>query len=518
MLCLAAALCCACGGAAPPGDTRWWRGKTAYEIYVRSFADSNGDGIGDLQGLTAKLDSLNDGDPATTSDLGIDAIWLMPISPSPSDHGYDVTDYRGINPQYGTLADFDTLVRAAHRRGIKVLFDMVLNHSSDRHPWFVNAQTSPSALYRDWYVWSSTDLRWHKPWSPADPWVPSGNAFYYALFCGCMPDLNLRNPAVEQELIDTMKLWVSRGVDGFRLDAVRYYYESPQGDLADQPETHALLRRLRTALPQTLLVGEAWTNESTVASYYGQGDELQLAFSFDLASAIARSLVDADATSLINTLAISERVLANDRGFEAPFLSNHDQQRIMRDLAGDKAAMRVAAATLFAVPGTPFIYYGEELGMQGGAWNDDSAKRTAFRWNATAPAYGFGSAEPRIAADEAPGVDLASQQKDPASIWSLYRDLIALRHRWPALADGDATRPGVTGGGTGVVAILRRAGDARVLFVANYGTVDSGPFSVALSGTPFGLLSSGLVATPSQSGGQLSLAALPPRSFAFFSL
>ena len=519
-MCFAAAVCGACGGshaAPPPEDARWWRGKTAYEVYVRSFADSNGDGIGDLRGLTAKLDVLNDGDPATTTDLGVDAIWLMPISPSPSDHGYDVTDHRGVNPQYGTLEDFDTLVREAHRRGIKVLLDLVLNHTSDRHPWFVNAQVAPAGLYRDWYVWSSTDPRWHKPWDPADPWVPWNGSFYYALFCPCMPDLNYRNPAVEQEMTDVMRLWLSRGADGFRLDGARYYVESPQGDVADQPETHALLRRLHAAFPKALLVGEVWTNENTVASY-GNGDELQLAFSFDLAGSITSSLRAGDATELINTLAVSERVLTVDRNFEAPFLSNHDQERVFRALKGDVPSMRLAAATLFAMPGTPFIYYGEELGMRGGSWRDDSAKRTAYRFSPDAPAYGFGTAPPRIAADELPGVDLASQQKDPASLWNLYRSLIALRHARAALATGDATRPEVTGGGPGIVAVLRRAGASSVLFVANYASVAAAPFSVAVTGSPSELLSSGLSSSPSPAAGQLSFPALPPRSYAFYSL
>jgi glycosidase len=339
-----------------------------------------------------------------------------------------------------------------------------------------------------------------------------------------MPDLNLANPAVEQELTDAMKFWIGHGVDGFRLDAVRHYFESSAGGAAgevDQPATYAFLRRLRASMdavrPGTLLIGEAWTSATTVATYYGAGDGLQLAFSFDLADAIKQGLASGDAAPVINALAVAEQVFP-DRGFEAPFLSNHDQARVLRSLGGNHAAMRAAAATLFALPGTPFVYYGEEIGMQGGSSSDDKDKRTAMRWNATAPGFGFGSNQPQIQRSEDPGTDVATQQADPASLWTLYRKLIALRHARAGLASAAAIRPAITGGGTGLVALQRGAPGERMLFVANYSASTSSPFSLSVSGTGTVLLSEGLASPPTPASGQLSFGGLGPYSFAFLSL
>lgn len=398
---MAAALL-ACAGCSSTTTTRgitpntegWWRDQVFYEVFLRSFADSDGDGIGDLAGLTARLDYLNDGDPGTTSDLGVDAVWLMPIHPSPSYHGYDVKDYRAVNPQYGTLADFDAFVAAAHQRGLRIVIDMVLNHSSSQHPWFLDSRSGSAAAKRDWYVWSATDPGWTNPMGGG--WNLDNGAWFYAAFNGSMPDLNLRNAAVEQELIATMKFWLARGVDGFRLDAVRYFVENGGGSFAqDQPETHDLLARLRAALqadyPEALLVAEAWASQGITSTYYGTGDEAQLAFCFDLADGIKGSAQLGSASWVVTTLQQAVASLeGKDLGFMAPFLSNHDQTRVRRALGADAPA-RVAAATLAALPGTPFLYYGEELGMQGGTAGDPQ-KRTPMRWTGVAPVYGFTSA------------------------------------------------------------------------------------------------------------------------------
>lgn len=514
---------CAKAPALHPNTSGWWRDRTFYEIFVRSFADSDGDGVGDLKGVTAHLDDLNDGDPSTKTDLGVDAIWLMPIFPSPSYHGYDVSDYRAVNPSYGTLEDFDALVKGAHRRGIKVILDMVLNHSSTWHPWFVDSMSKGSAR-RDWYLWRDTDPGWTQPWGGSGrTWHSLGGSYFYGLFCSCMPDLNLANPAVEAELVDTMKLWLSRGADGFRLDAARYFIESPTGGLADQPETHAFLRRIRGALqasyPDALLVAEAWASVETQDSYYGQGDEVQLAFSFDLADAIKASAASGDASAVTNLLARSESALAGkDRGFEAPFLSNHDQERVLRALGGDAGAMRVAAALLFALPGTPFIYYGEEIGMQGGAGGGDENKRTPMRWTASGAAHGFSTGSAWNDAAELPGVDVATQRADPASLWNEYRRLLALRHAERALATGDAGRVTVQGGGAGALALLRSAAGQRVLFVANFAAAATGAFDLdfATGATP--LESEGLTAAPTVQAGKLHFAGLAPHGFAYLSL
>jgi glycosidase len=510
-------------GPVSPNTSGWWRDQVVYQVFVRSFADSDGDGVGDLAGLTARLDALNDGDPATSSDLGVDALWLMPIHPSPSYHGYDVSDYRQVNSQYGTEADFDAFLAAAHARGIEVILDMVLNHSSDQHLWFVNSQSGADAVKRGWYVWSATDPGWGSPLGGAPPWRPAATGWYYAAFSDTMPDLDLEAPAVEAELVDVMRGWLARGVDGFRLDAVRYLVANGPSQQVDQPESHAFLKRVRAALhaqhPRALLVAEAWANTETVASYYGAGDEVQLAFAFDQADAIRASLLGGASSHLVNVLARAEAALAGkDRGFEAPFLSNHDQPREARALAGDLPSLRLAAATLFALPGTPFVYYGEELGMQGGAAADDRNKRTPYRWDATGPGYGFTTGTPWFTAPEAAGVDLASAQADPGSLWHLYRSLIALRHARPALATGEAARPAVAGGGDGALALLRTAGGARVLFVANFAAAASGPFTVTAPGAPVVLAAEGLTGAPMAGGGLVTVPGLGARGWAFLAL
>ena len=521
---LLAGLACSSGSKAGPGaaPARPWGDRVVYEVFVRSFADSDGDGVGDLAGLTAHLDDLNDADPLTTTDLGVDAIWLMPIEPSPSYHGYDVTDYDGVNPAYGSLAEFDAFVAAAHARGIAVLLDFPLNHTSSQHPWFLDSEGGAGSPRRDWYVWSATNLGWQRPWDGSVAWYFLNGAWYWGIFSPSMPDLNYANPAVEAEIAEAMRSWLRRGVDGFRLDAVRYLVEDPAtSSVADTPGTHALLARLRATLaaefPDVLLVGEAWTSLETVATYWGAGDELQLAFSFDLADAIKAAALGGDASPVLNVLARTEAAYA-DRSFEAPFLSNHDQVRTLRALGGDVAAARVAAATLFALPGTPFVYYGEEIGMQGGVSSADQAKRTPMRWTATGPGYGFTTGTPWYAASEAPGVDVASERADPGSLWNLYRRLIAVRHARSALRHGSAIRSAVAGGGSGVLALLRGDAADRVLFVANYATTTSAPFTVSAAGTPTVIEAEGLVAPPAPAVDGTLVPGLAPRGFAYVAL
>ena len=499
-----------------------------YEVFVRSFADSDGDGNGDLAGLTAHLDDLNDGSGASTTSLGIDAIWLMPISPSPSYHGYDVTDYEGVNPGYGTLSGFDTFLAAAHARGIKVILDFVLNHSSSSHPWFQDSSSSTGSAKRSWYLWSPTDLGWVAPWNNASGWHYSGTTsqYFWGIFSSGMPDLNYGTSAVEAQIVASMKFWLARGVDGFRLDAVRYLVEdAATGNVQDTAATHALLQRIRSALqadyPDVVLVGEAWAPLETVATYWGGGHELPLAFSFDLASGILYSALHGDAGAVLAVIGRTEAAYAN-RFFEAPFLSNHDQVRTMRALGGDAGAARVAAATLFAMPGTPFVYYGEELGMQGGSNPDDRDKRTPMQWDGSAAWFGFAttSATPWYwtTVPEAPGVDVASERADPQSLWNLYRSLIAVRHARTGLRHGAAIRPAVTGGGPGVLALVRDAPSDRVLFVANYATTTTGPFTVDVSNATTVWVSEGLSAPPSPSGGKTLVPGLAARGFLYVGL
>ena len=509
-------------GALPAVKDGWWRSAVFYEVFVRSFKDSDGNGVGDFAGLTAQLDYLNDGNPKTDADLGVDALWLMPIQASPSYHGYDVTDYKAVNPDYGTLEDFDRLLAEAHRRGIKVIIDFVLNHSSSQHPWFRQSR-DPASPFRDYYVWrDEPDDRWKRPWDGANVWHSSANGYFYGMFWSGMPDLNLANPEVEAKMVDAMRFWLARGVDGFRVDAVRYLHQTDDGQLADIPATHAFVRGLRRQLsdfPEAVWVAEAWTNVSNVAAYYGtNGDEFQLAFSFDVASAIIGSVKDGNRANLNQALAATSQVI-QDRGFEAPFLTNHDMRRINRELSDDAPAMRVAAATLMALPGTPFIYYGEEIGMQGGPSNRDEDKRTPMRWTNEGPGYGFTSAERTWhPSTEAADVSVDAQRNRSGSLWTLYRDLIKLRHAEPALADGGSSRPAVTDGGRGIVAILRSEGDGRVLFIANYHREAAAPFSVQVSGSPSLLLQEGLTGTISAANGRINVPALGPRGFAFVRL
>jgi len=511
-------------GGVPPASAGWWRDDVFYEVFVRSFADSDGDGIGDLAGLTARLDVLNDGDPDTDTDLGIDALWLMPVFASPSYHGYDVTDYRRINPDYGSMADFETFLDAAHDRGIHVILDLMINHSSNQHPWFEAARADPASDFRDWYVWREDDPGWTQPWSSNPVWHATERGHYYGLFWSGMPDLNLDNPEVEAEIVDIMTFWLDRGVDGFRLDAARHYFESDDGVLVDQPEVHPFMRRIRRAVasshPDALFVAEVWSNVSTVAPYHGEaGDEFQLAFGFDTSGAILRSAGD-------RTVAGFERNLRNqnaayaDVNFEAPFITNHDMPRAMRQLEADAGAMRVAAAALFAMPGTPFLYYGEEIGMRGGASTRDEDKRTPMRWTSEGPGFGFTSAdEPWHVAPEPDGVAVAAQREDPSSLWSLYRDLIALRRSQPALADGEATSIPLEGGGRGTTAVLRRRGKASVLAVLNFDRAPSEPVVVEVGGEPEVLRAEGLEGAPERlDAGGVRVPALDGRGFAFIRL
>lgn len=503
-----------------PNEDGWWRGAVAYEIFVRSFADSDADGIGDLPGLTAHLDALNDGDAATTSDLGIDTIWLMPIYPSPSYHGYDITDYRAVNPEYGTLADFEAFVEAAHSRGIRVVLDLVINHSSELHPWFVSAQEGPQSEFRNYYHWQDDNPGWRRPWDRREIWYEKNNSYYYGLFGDDIPDLNLGEPAVEDEIFETMKTWAERGVDGFRVDAARHLFESSEGDVSDQPETHAFIQRLRERLhaehPQVLLLAEAWINVETLKNYYGEGYEYQLAFSFDVAAGIKDAAGNGTTDSLQSVLERSAAAYP-DRGFEAPFLSNHDQDRVMRTLNKEQDQARLSAAALMSMPGTPFIYYGEELGMAGGGTPFDEDKRQPYRWTEQAPGFGFSTVEPWHRSTEDDGIDLAAQHEVPGSMWTLYRDLIQLRRNSPALGDGDQTLVQTSADDT-VMAWTRTKGDEQMLFVANFGDTAAPAFDVQVSGAPSLLLGEG-VATASVSGSDpVTLSGLPAKGFALIRL
>ena len=503
-------------------DNGWSTGAVFYEAFVRSFADSDGDGIGDLRGLIGKLDYLNDGNPSSTTSLGVDAIWLMPVFGSPSYHGYDVSDYENVSPAYGSDDDFAQLCQEAHRRGMRVILDFVMNHTSSEHPWFVSAASSSSSPTRDWYVWSPSDLGWRQPWdlfTGADTWHlnPADGDWYYGMFWSGMPDLNYRNPGVRVEMERLAELWLDRGADGFRLDAARYLIEDGSGtQQQDTPETHAFWREfateIRTERPDATMVGEVWADTPTIARYYGStsavrgGDELPMCFDFPLAAAIVAGVNGGSATGIAATLAQVQA--AYPPGAEdAPFLTNHDMIRVATQLANSPGRLRNAAAILLTLPGSPFVYYGEEVGLQnGGTGSDDVLKRTPMPWD---NGSGFTTGTPWTA--YAPGratANVAAETGDPGSLLSRYRALIRARHASPALLRGDLeTLPG--GNGT-LLAFLRATSGERVLAVHNLGDSLVGGASLTVAGTSADTLFADGGASLSIGGGSAHVT-LPPR-------
>jgi alpha-amylase len=470
------------------GDFPWWNDAVFYEIFVRSFFDSDGDGIGDFNGLTARLDYLNDGDPKTDTDLGIHGIWLMPIFPSTSYHGYDVTDYYDVHPEFGTMEEFKTFLDQAHQRGIKVIIDMVLNHTSARHPWFRESQTVDSP-YRDWYIWSNTRPTFSGPWGQ-NVWHRAASGYYYGVFWDQMPDLNHENPEVRAEVEKITQFWLQEvGVDGFRLDGARYMVEEGR-ETADTPSNqawHQEFRALSQRLsPEALILGEVWTTSFAVAPYI-KNDALDLAFEFDLASAFRSSASAGRATSAFNQMQISARLFP--AGQFAPFLTNHDQNRVMNEMGGSLHKARVAAAMLLTSPGVPFLYYGEEIGMSGS--KPDEYIRTPMQWS-DEPGAGFTTGTPwiRINSDYS-AVNVAALSGEDGSLWRLYRDLIQARNAHAALRIGEAHLP--RSASPAVFSVLRSSPQETVLVVINLGTeavseysldLDRGPLSGAYRAVP----------------------------------
>ena len=462
------------------GGSPWWNDAVFYEVFVRSFYDSNGDGVGDLNGLISKLDYLNDGNPATTADLGVTALWLMPIHPSPTYHGYDVTDYYSINPQYGTLDDVKRLVAEAHKRGIRIILDLVLNHTSTQHPWFVAAE-DPQSPYRDWYIWSPTNPGWTgAAGQPA--WVAGGGANYYAYFDPTMPDLNYTNPAVTEKMDDIVRFWLTTvGVDGFRLDAAQYLIEDGSVQ-SNSAATHEWYKSFRTFYkgvnPQALTVGEVWNNSALVSEYL-QGDELDLAFDFDLAAAFIVS-------ARVGKVDAVRRVLSADLatfrpGQFATFITNHDQNRVLSQLAGKPEKGRVAASMLLTAPGVPFIYYGEELGMLG--QKPDEQIRAPMQWSGQ-PNGGFTTGTPwePLQPDFASGKNAAAETGDAQSLLSHYRALIGLRNEHAALRVGDAAF--VDASPPALYALLRSGQGETLLTVVNLSGETVNGYSLTLAHGP----------------------------------
>lgn len=453
------------GGAATPSlvpaSQRWWDDRTFYEVFVRSFQDSDGDGAGDLRGLIDRLDELNDGNPGTTADLGVTGLWLMPIFPSPSYHGYDVTDYRSVNPDYGTTEDLRALLAAAHQRGIAVILDLPLNHTSTEHPWF-QASRSGQGQYADWYVWRDGTSDETGPWGQ-QVWHPDGNRSYLGVFWEGMPDLDLRSEAVTAELEDVARQWLELGVDGFRLDGAQHLVEQ-DGEYANTQANKDWLTGFNAAVkqvdPDALLVGEIWAPSMTSASYVpGQVD---LAFDFTTADAASSGAASGLMDSLLDS---TETNLTNYPDWQVGvFTDNHDRDRLASLAADDPDRLRMIATWLLTQPGTPFLYYGQEIGLPG--QKPDEQIRTPLPWTGRDPAGDFTSGQPwQPLADGWQARNVAAQSADPRSLLSHYRRLLAARAATPALRTGSFTRLDVSA--SDGFAYLRTLDGQRALVVGN---------------------------------------------------
>ena len=445
-----------------PSD--WKRG--AVRVVERADEDLVADGIGDFNGLTQKLDYINDGNSATQRDLGAKCIWLMPVMPSPSYHGYDATDYYRVNPQFGTNADFKRMVAEAHRRGIHVLIDMVLNHASNEHPYFKDALLNPGSPYRAWFrfaspqpaqkgIWGDNHVVWHRS--------PLRDEYYYGIFWSGMPDLNYENPAVREEVKKVATFWLNEmDVDGFRLDAIPYLVEEGS-KLSGTPGTHALLREyaahVRRVAPASYTVGEVWDSVGAMEPYYP--NELDSHFAFELSEALLEAVRTGSAKKLFTGYLRLQRQFPAHRW--SPFLRNHDQTRTMTALGGDMARAKLATTLLLTLPGLPFLYYGEEIGMTGD--KPDPRLRTPMHWK-RGPAAGFTTGVPwEPLQPDSMTANVEVQETDPNSLLHLHRLLIHQRAAYSSLAVGELIP--LVASSDSVAAFLRRDGEHAALVVAN---------------------------------------------------
>lgn len=447
--------------------------RTTYEIFVYSFSDSDGDGIGDLKGVNDKLNYINDGDDSTDEDLGCNQIWLMPISPSPTYHKYDVTDYKAIDPQYGTMEDFEELIKACHERGINVLLDMVFNHTSSEHPWFLEAKKYlltnrdisfdgdmtehiQNCPYLEYYNFSNEKKDGYE--------LLSGSKYYYeARFWSGMPDLNLDSEAVRNEINSITDFWLDKGVDGFRLDAVTYYYT---GNDAQNIEFLSWLNEaVKSHSSDAYIVSEAWVNSATYHKYYSSG--IDSFFDFDFAGSEGVIAGVARGTTAASNYAVkiaeAEKEIANENplGIDAPFYTNHDMARSAGYYtgAGAREKIKLAGALNLLMAGNAFIYYGEELGMKGSG--KDENKRAPMYWSSDKGAQGMCSGPQGMDSFEMSYPSLEEQIRDEYSIYNYYKHAIKLRNQYPVIARG-TTVPVEEISGKNIGAFLRQ-GDPAAL-------------------------------------------------------
>lgn len=482
----------------------WYQNAVFYEVSVRSFYDGNGDGIGDLAGLIEKLDYLKE--------LGVDCLWLLPIYASPrKDDGYDISDFCSIHPDLGSLDDFERLIAQAHQRGLKIVMDLVMNHTSDEHPWFQAARADKTSPYHDYYVWSQDDQKYagariifldteRSNWT----WNEATGEYYWHRFYTCQPDLNYDNPAVIVEMKEVVRFWLQKGIDGFRVDAVPYLIEREGTSCENLPETHTILKELRQFLDEQssdkVLICEANQWPQDVYAYFGGGSEFHMAFNFPIMPRMYMALKQSDATPIRWALEQLPQIPADCQW--GSFLRNHDEltlemvsneerrfmwesyspqpgqrinlgirRRLTPLLDNDRRKLELMNVLLFSLPGSPFIYYGDEIGMGDDiSLFDRNGLRTPMQWSDARNA-GFTEAEkpylPIIhqapyAPDE---VNVAAQMNDEASLWQFNRHLIELRKAHPALASHSLEW--IETGSTAIAAFWRSDDKEQILAAFN---------------------------------------------------
>lgn len=483
----------------------WYKDAIFYELHVRAFQDSNGDGNGDFRGLISRLDYLQS--------LGVDCLWLLPFYPSPGkDDGYDVADYCNVHPSYGTMEDVVTFFEAAHSRGLRVMIDLVVNHTSDQHPWF-QAARQPDSPYRDYYVWSDTNQRYRDAriiftdtersnWA----WDEVSESYYWHRFFSHQPDLNYENPAVLEEMFNIMRFWLDRGVDGFRVDAVPYLIEREGTNCENLPETHAILRKMREFVdqhyPHCVLLAEANQWPDDVRHYFGNDDEFHMAFNFPVMPRMFMAVRKEDSTPIIDIVRQTPKIPENCQW--ATFLRNHDELTLemvtdeerdymYREYAADprmkinigirrrlaplmdnaRRRMELMNSMLLSLPGSPIIYYGDEIGMGDNIYlGDRNGVRTPMQWNGDRNA-GFSAADfarlySPVIIDPVYGyqaINVEAQERVQSSLLNWMKRLIRVRKRYSVFGRGDIHI--LETQNRKVLAYLRSYADQTVLIVNN---------------------------------------------------
>jgi maltose alpha-D-glucosyltransferase/alpha-amylase len=491
---------------APQDGNLWYKDAVIYQLHVRTFCDSDGNGSGDFRGLTNKLDYLKE--------LGVNALWLLPFYPSPlRDDGYDIADYTSVNPSYGTIEDFKTFLDAAHSRGIRVITEVVVNHTSDQHPWFQEARSSRDNPKRDWYVWSDTDTRYQgvriifvdtemSNWS----WDPISKSYYWHRFFSHQPDLNFDNPAVREAVWEVMKFWLDMGVDGFRLDAVPYLVERDGTSCENLPETHDVIRDMRRRLdrnyPGKMLLAEANQWPADVRAYFGEGDEFHMAFHFPLMPRMFMAVKLEDRKPIIDILEQTPQIPETCQW--CIFLRNHDEltlemvtdierdymydsfandkamrinlgirRRLAPMMENDRRRIELLNGLLLSMPGTPIIYYGDEIGMGDNIYlGDRNGVRTPMQWNGGWNA-GFSSSDPErlyspLISNPVYGyqaVNVDSQRRSEHSLLSWTKSVIRTRNSSKVFSRGSIEFLNPLN--HRVLAYVRQLGDEKVLVVNN---------------------------------------------------